>query len=138
MKNGKQLHPEQLLRHMIGAEQFINTINKSLCAQNKFPPYNIEQVSENRYSIHLAVAGYKEEDIDITQSGNTLKVKGVVEKCDEVKFLYQGIAQRNFEQKFTLGEYTKVTTAKLEHGMLSIAIERELPEEERPRTIALS
>jgi molecular chaperone IbpA len=103
-----------------------------------YPPYNIEKLGENAYRIAMAVAGFTLDDIEITQTRNTLVVRGKVKdatKDREVRYLHRGIAARAFERQFELADYVNVTEAKLENGMLLIGLEREVPEALRPRTI---
>lgn len=106
-----------------------------------YPPYNIESVAEDKYRITMAVAGFKESELEIQSEHNTLIVKGTKassqEEGEERKYLYQGIAERNFERRFQLGDYIKVIDAQMENGLLHINLEREVPEALKPRTISI-
>lgn len=102
-----------------------------------FPPYNVKKVDEDNYLVELAVAGYDREDLDITVDKDTLIIKSERENDEEGNFLHRGIAGRNFTQTFTLGEYMVVKSASLENGLLSVKIEREIPDEAKPRTIKI-
>ena len=104
---------------------------------SSFPPYNVKQIDEDNYTIELAVAGYSREDLDIKVEKDTLTIKSDKDNDDKSDFLHRGIAGRNFTQHFTLGEYMVVKSAELENGMLLINIERELPEEAKPKTIKI-
>lgn len=104
---------------------------------SSFPPYNVKQIDEDNYTIELAVAGYTREDLDIKVEKDTLTIKSEKDNDDKSDFLHRGIAGRNFTQHFTLGEYMSVKSALLENGMLIIKIERELPEEAKPKTIKI-
>jgi molecular chaperone IbpA len=104
---------------------------------SSFPPYNVKKVDEDNYTIELAVAGYSREEIEIKVEKDTLTIKSNKENDEKSDFLHRGIAGRNFTQHFTLGEYMSVKSASLENGMLSIKIERELPEEAKPKTIKI-
>ena len=104
---------------------------------SSFPPYNVKQIDEDNYTIELAVAGYTREDLDIKVEKDTLTIKSDKDNDDKSDFLHRGIAGRNFTQHFTLGEYMSVKSALLENGMLIIKIERELPEEAKPKTIKI-
>jgi molecular chaperone IbpA len=104
---------------------------------SSFPPYNVKQIDEDSYTIELAVAGYSREDLEIKVEKDTLTIKSDKENDDKSDFLHRGIAGRNFTQHFTLGEYMAVKSASLENGLLSIKIERELPEEAKPKTIKI-
>jgi molecular chaperone IbpA len=117
-------------------DQFVRwESNKKTTSQ--FPPYNVKKVDEDNYIIELAVAGYSREDIDVKVEKDTLTIKSEKEKDEKSDFLHRGIAGRNFTQHFTLGEYMTVKSASLENGLLSINIERELPEEAKPKTIKI-
>jgi molecular chaperone IbpA len=117
-------------------DQFVRwETNKKTTSQ--FPPYNVKKVDEDNYTIELAVAGYSREDLEIKVEKDTLTIKSEKEKDEKSDFLHRGIAGRNFTQHFTLGEYMVVKSASLENGLLSINIERELPEEAKPKTIKI-
>lgn len=104
---------------------------------SSFPPYNVKKIDEDNYTIELAVAGYSREDLEIKVEKDTLTIKSDKENDDKSDFLHRGIAGRNFTQHFTLGEYMVVKSASLENGMLIINLERELPEEAKPKTIKI-
>lgn len=107
-------------------------------SENGYPPYNIERVDENDYRISMAVAGFSEDDLDIEVKDGTLTVSG--EKKPEEKeavYLHRGIAARSFVRRFRLADYVEVTGARLENGLLHIDLKRELPEEMKPRKIAI-
>ena len=108
---------------------------------SSFPPYNIELTGENVYRITMAVAGFGENDIDITAQDETLIVSGRINRigeAEERKFLHRGIAERAFERRFNLAEHVVVTNAALENGLLHIDLVREVPEEKKPKKIAIS
>lgn len=104
-----------------------------------FPPYDIEQVDESRYRIEMAVAGFSEDDLDIVFNEGALIVKSArdEERDDKRTFLHRGIARRPFERRFQLAEHIKVAGATMENGLLTIDLEREVPEELKPRTIKI-
>jgi molecular chaperone IbpA len=117
-------------------DQFVRwESNKKTTSQ--FPPYNVKKVDEDNYTIELAVAGYYREDLEIKVEKDTLTIKSEKEKDEKSNFLHRGIAGRNFTQHFTLGEYMIVKSASLENGLLLINIERELPDEAKPKTIKI-
>ncbi len=86
----------------------------------------------------MAVAGFADEELDITQQENTLIVRGERKAAEEKKYVYQGIAERDFERKFQLADYVKVIGANMENGLLHIDLEREIPEVMQPRKIAIN
>ena len=129
-----------LYRSVIGADRMARMLDgiDTNETSNSFPPYNIEVVDENRYRITLALAGFRLSDLEIEQENNLLKVSG--QKGDEKvenKYLYQGIAKRNFERRFQLADHVEVTGARFEDGLLHIDLLREIPEAMKPRKIAI-
>ena len=103
-----------------------------------FPPYNIEKAGEDAYRIVMAVAGFSEAELNITQKEGELLVSGKTQPSSEDKeYLYRGIAGRDFERRFQLADHVKVTGAKLVDGMLTIDLKREIPEEKKPRPIRI-
>lgn len=132
-----------LYRSFIGFDHLAGLIDKASRAdkQSSYPPYNVELLAEDRYRITMAIAGFAEEELDIESKQNTLVVTGTkagnVDKTER-KFLHQGIAERNFERKFQLGDHVKVIGAFMEHGLLHIDLEREIPEALKPRKIAIN
>lgn len=108
-------------------------------APTGYPPYNIETVGENAYRIEIAVAGFKPEELNIEARENTLTVQGKKAANDDTRrFLHRGLAERNFERRFQLADYVVVTGAALTDGVLSIDLERQLPEALKPRRIEIS
>ena len=129
-----------LYRSVIGADRMARMLDGvDLTDTNgSFPPYNIEVVDENRYRITLALAGFRLSDLDIEQTNNLLKVSGGKgDEKVETKYLYQGIAKRNFERRFQLADHVEVTGAYFEDGLLHIELLREIPEAMKPRKIAI-
>ncbi len=132
-----------LYRSTIGFDRLFNELFDSV---NKldgtgYPPYNIEVQDENNYMITLAVAGFSEDDLEVEVKEQALSIKGT--RSDEAagkerQFLHQGIAGRSFERRFQLAEHVRVTGASLENGLLTIALEREIPEALKPRKIAIN
>ena len=119
-------------------EQFSNSFAGSSTA---YPPYNIEQIDEGNWVISMAIAGFGEEDIKVSQKERNLTVKGKIEsKTDENEehFVHHGIANRSFDRTFRLGPHVLVRNATLKNGMLAIDLEQELPEEEKPKEIPIT
>lgn len=132
-----------LYRSFIGFDHLAGLIDKASRAdkQSSYPPYNIELLEEDKYRITMAIAGFSEDELEIESKENTLIVTGtkVPEASkSERKFLHQGIAERNFERKFQLGDHVKVIGAAMENGLLHIDLEREIPEALKPRKIAIN
>lgn len=130
-----------LYRNTIGFDRLASMIDSALNADPVsagYPPYNIEMVGENQYTITLAVAGFDESELDIQVERGVLMIKGHKSSKAESKFLYQGIANRSFERKFDLAEYVEVKDAELASGLLTIHLIKEVPEAMKPRRIAIT
>ncbi len=135
-----------LLRSTVGFDN-INRLMDSVTRQDQsesaYPPYNIEKVGEDSYRISMAVAGFKESELDIVVNDGVLEVSGKTESGaesseDTPTFLHRGIAKRAFTRRFTLADTIKVRGAGLEDGLLHVELEREIPEERKPRQIAIN
>lgn len=123
-----------LFRSTVGFDRLFDMLDNS--ARPDWPPYNIERVGENDYRISMALAGFAPHEIELTQQGNTLIVSGQKKaEQDQREMLHQGLAYRSFKQTFNLADHVKVTKANLEHGLLSVELAREIPEQMRPRRI---
>lgn len=108
-------------------------------AEGGYPPYNIERVAENEYRITMAVAGFTEDEINIEVKDTSLLVKGEKKAEDgERQYLHRGIAGRTFERRFQLADFVEVKGAGLKDGLLSVDLQRNIPERMKPRTIAIT
>ena len=137
MRTALDLSP--LYRSAIGFDRMASLLDAAAAdSRPGYPPYNVELVEENRYRIIMAVAGFAEDQLEITTEQNTLSISGKQDAEDERQFLYRGIAARNFERKFQLAEHVSVTSARLENGLLHVELTREVPEAMKPRRIAIS
>jgi molecular chaperone IbpA len=110
---------------------------------DNYPPYNITQVNDNEFMISLAVAGFGPENLTVTKEKNFLVIEGnpivpVHEDNVSYKVLHKGISSRYFKREFKLADHVDIVNASLELGILAIYLKREIPEEERPKTIAIS
>jgi len=128
-----------LYRSAIGFDRLAQLAEAALrTEQTGYPPYNIELVSEDRYRISMAVAGFSRDELDIESEKNTLKVTGRKAPDDKQRtWLHRGVAARDFEQRFQLADHVKVIAASFENGLLDIELEREIPEAEKPRKIII-
>jgi molecular chaperone IbpA len=126
-------------RSAIGFERMFDLLQShDADVTDTYPPYNIEKVGDDHYRIALAVAGFTESDLSITQEANLLSVTGTRSEANEQgAYLYRGIARRSFSRQFSLADYVLVRGAKLANGLLTIDLERELPEAMKPRKIAI-
>jgi molecular chaperone IbpA len=103
-----------------------------------YPPYNIEKAGDDAYRIVMAVAGFAEAELNVTQKEGELVVTGQSAPNEgEKEYLYRGIAGRNFERHFQLADHVKVVGAKLANGLLTIELKREIPEEKKARAIRI-
>jgi HSP20 family molecular chaperone IbpA len=121
---------------LLGFDQFERTLDRIGKSAEGYPPYNIEQLSENRLRITLAVAGFAREDIEIAVEANQLNIRGRQKEQAERVFLHRGIAARQFQRSFVLADGLEVSGAELSNGLLSIDVVR--PVVEQPvRTIPI-
>ena len=103
-----------------------------------FPPYNIEKLSEDAYQISSAVAGFSQDELDITLTEGVLLVSGRSdEEDDDTRFLHRGIAKRSFERQFQLAVTIEVVDASFDNGMLKVDLKRVVPEHLLPRSIKI-
>ncbi|GAB3289682.1 Hsp20 family protein [Parahaliea aestuarii] len=129
-----------LYRNSIGFDRMASLLDaafRSDAAGNGYPPYNIESLEDARYAITLAVAGFAEGDLEINVEGGVLTVSGRKQEEGERRYLHRGIANRAFERKFNLAEHVEVTGARLENGLLTIDLVKEIPEAMKPRRISI-
>ena len=122
----------------IGFDRTFDTL--ALLANSKqqtsnYPPYNIRKLSEDKYTIELAVAGFEESEIDIEAAGENLTIKGSKDQDASEGLVHQGLAARNFNKTFVLSDDMVIKGAALSNGMLYIGIERIIPEDKKPRKI---
>ena len=130
-----------LYRSVVGFDRLAAQLDAAASneASSGYPPYNIERTDENAYRIEIAVAGFRSEELNIEVKENLLTVQGRKAANDEQRrFLHRGLAERDFERRFQLADYVVVTEAKLADGLLSISLNRELPEALKPRRIEIA
>jgi molecular chaperone IbpA len=130
-----------LFRTSIGFDRMGHLLDAAMQLESKaksYPPYNIVRAGEDAYRITLAVAGFAEEDLDVTVQDSRLTVTGRSESEEaETEFLHRGIAGRAFERRFQLADHIEVNDARLVNGLLHIELVREIPEALKPRSIAI-
>ena len=132
-------HFNNLTPYTVGYDRIFDNLARYVdtTASTGFPPYNIRKEGENNYVIEMALAGFGKKDIEVEVADGTLSIRSVKENVDDDSNLYRGIAYRNFERKFTIADDVMVNDAKLENGMLNIALERVIPDEKKPRLITV-
>ncbi|WP_375396295.1 Hsp20 family protein [uncultured Sphingomonas sp.] len=127
-------------RSTVGFDRLFDMLEASARQANadNYPPFNLERVGDDQYRITLAVAGFRRDEIEIVAQQNLLVVKGKKEKDgDASAFLHLGIATRSFERRFELADFIRVEDARLNDGLLTVDLVREVPEAMRPKTIAI-
>lgn len=113
-------------------------------SSTNYPPYDIVQVNDDEYMISVAVAGFGYDDLSVTKDKKILVIEGkhsreTVENEDSTaKYLHKGISERSFRREFQLADHVEITGAHLELGILSIHLKREIPEEAKPKAIAIT
>lgn len=130
-----------LFRSAIGFDRLANTLETihNTNSSGGYPPYNIELMDEDHYTITMAVAGFTTDDLEIEVNQNMLRVSGQKreEESAERTFLHRGIANRNFERSFQLADHIRVESASIQDGMLEVKLVREIPEAMKPRRIEI-
>ena len=109
----------------------------NLATRQAYPPYDILKLDEDTYKLSLAVAGFSKDDIKVSIDNGTLIIKGEIVEVTDAEIVHKGIAGRKFTRTFALGEYMEVTGAEMKDGMLYIDIDRIIPEDKKPKDIAI-
>ena len=121
--------------------RLLDEMSNALTGRNtSFPPYNIKQLGEDRYQIEMAVAGFAKKDLKIELHNNQLTIEGSQETSSDnsdSNYVYKGIAARQFRQSFALEDHVKVLGSELKDGILNIELERDIPEEKKPRSVEI-
>ena len=130
-----------LFRTSVGFDRMSRLMEAALQLEGSakgYPPYNIARRDQDLYQVTLAVAGFAEDELSIELHNNQLTVSGRRDtEGDTLEYLHQGIAGRAFERRFQLADHIKVVAANLQHGLLHIELEREVPEALKPRSIPI-
>jgi molecular chaperone IbpA len=131
-----------LHRHAIGFDQMFETLNRTFAnskSDGNYPPHNVVKLDDTHYVIEVAVAGFSEDEIDVELKENVLTVKGEqIKKDEEIEYLHKGISARNFVRTFPLAEHIEVRGATVKNGILAIALEQLVPEEDKPKKIQIT
>jgi molecular chaperone IbpA len=122
-------------RSTVGFDRLFDLLEKS--ARTDWPPYNIERKGEDRYRITMAVAGFAPNEVELIQHGSALLVTGQKGEPQGAEMLHRGIPSTTFKQSFNLADHVKVVGANLEHGLLTIDLALEVPEQLKPRRIEI-
>ena len=130
----------KLTPYAVGYDRIFDTLSRYVdnnTTSTGFPPYNIRKEGDYNYVVEMALAGFGKKDIEVEVAEGTLSVRSVKENTEDESTVYRGISYRKFERKFTLADDLVVNGAKLENGMLTIDIERVVPEEKKPRLVSV-
>lgn len=132
-----------LYRNSVGIDQLFNRIVNQIDAASStgnYPPYDIAKISDDRYEIRIAAAGFKQGEIDIEFHEGQLTVRGSQDGTikPEVEYLHHGISNRSWVRNFTLSEYIEVKSATMQDGILTVALERIVPESMKPKKIEIA
>lgn len=135
-----------LLRQTVGFDRMFDDLLSGYSTNASYPPFNITKISRSGeqevYEITLAVAGFTDEDITIQVENNELCVRGTSpvldpEEGSEVEYIHKGIAERNFQRTFRIAENVEVKGAEMKHGILTIQLNRVIPDHQKPRMIQI-
>lgn len=129
-----------LNRALVGFDRIFDNFETRFANQinSNYPPYNIVKINENLYSVTVAVAGFGKDDVTVSVDQDQLIITGKkAGDADETEYLHRGLAFREFERRFTLAEHMEVLSAEMKDGLLTVQIERKIPEAMKPKTIAI-
>jgi len=139
----RSLDIPQIHKFAVGFDNMFDSLMRTTSQSNSgnYPPYNVLRHSDDEFSIELAVAGFGEDELEIELENSVLTIMG--EKSEkvseeEVSYLHQGISSRSFKRSFTLAEHIEVVDANIKNGILSVHLERQVPEEKKPKKIAIN
>ena len=115
-------------------DNFWTTTATATTATDTYPPYNVIELDEDTRVLELAVAGFEKDEISVSQDNKKLIISAEKAKKDEeTKYLHKGIAQRKFTREYALWEFSNVKSVDLNNGILYVVINREIPEEKKPK-----
>jgi molecular chaperone IbpA len=140
----RSLDIPQLHKFGIGFDTIFDDLHRMHSQQSNtnYPPYNVVQITEDEYMISIAVAGFGFDNLSVTKDKNFLIIEGKntinEEDLPEINYLHKGISNRDFRREFKLADHVEIVNAHLELGILSVHLKREVPEEQKPRSIVIS
>lgn len=124
---------------LIGFDTMFDRLGSTTRGHTNYPPYNVVKTDEDHYVVEIAVAGFHENDIEITLEDRTLTIKGDKEEnTGQRNYIHRGISARSFTRAFTLADSIVVKGAEILNGVLQIQLENVIPEEKRPQKIAIT
>ena len=126
----------------IGFENLFDDLQRvtQIQSSSNYPPHNVIKTGDNTVTIEVAVAGFAEGEIDIALDKRLLTVTGNKQRDDDAahEYLHRGISSRDFKQTFPLAEHVEVKGATVRDGILTVLLEREIPESAKPKSIAIT
>lgn len=124
----------------IGFDSILDDLMNISQGTSNYPPHNVIKTGEETVTIEVAVAGFEEGEINITTEDSVLVIRGEQLRTDPVnyEYLHRGISSRNFTQTFKLADHVEVLGAAVKNGILTIDLERKIPEEKKPKSIAIN
>jgi molecular chaperone IbpA len=129
---------QNLHRAGIGFDSIFNDLARQVEQQTNYPPHNIVKISDDEFFIEIAIAGFNEDEIGVHLDNRTLSISGKKLTSEDHEYLYRGLSSRDFEKQFTLAEYVEVTSADVKNGILRLNLQRQIPDDKKPRIIKLN
>jgi len=127
---------DKYMPYTIGFDSFFNSLDSITGDVKGYPHYNIKKIDDNKWNIELALAGFSKDDIEIEVKDNIMNINGEL-KSEDNEHVYKGISSRKFSKSFTLAEFTECESAKMENGILSITLEKNIPEDKKPQKVKI-
>lgn len=137
----RSLDLPSIYKYGIGFDSVFNELNRLTNSQaTNYPPYNIVKIDNDHFNIEVAVAGFREGDLSVVVEKSNLTVKGEqkTDLDDNGEYLYRGISARSFTRSFTIADHVEVVGATVENGILTIQMERIVPDADKPKTIEIT
>ena len=140
--NYAALDPTRINTYSIGFDRMFDSLTSAsgYTQQTNYPPYNIIKKSDTEFLIEVAIAGFSKDDVEVRMAENRLNISSIdlkTSEMDNTEYLHKGISARSFKRAFTLSDDVVVKEANMENGILSISMERVIPEDKKPRTIKI-
>jgi len=130
--------PPEYRRFAIGFDDIFDSLANRLDGRvETYPPYNIIKLSDSKFNIELAVAGFRQEELTVSVKEQVLTIKGESTTQTEGEFIHHGISSRTFTREFNLAEYVEVIGAEVKNGLLVIKLEKIIPESKQPKLITI-
>ena len=127
---------DKYMPYTIGFDSFFNTLDSITGDVKGYPQYNIKKLNDNQWIIELALAGFDKDDIEIEVKDSIMTISGEI-KSEDKDYLYKGISSRQFSKTFTLAEFTESKSAEMKNGILSILLEKNIPEDKKPQKVKI-